>query len=103
MLQVQAPAERVRTPPLTQSLLRDWSRGKVTSKQVQDYAMGAEVQGAGGLKKFGSAGSSGKYVGNIFRDLVRVFGKAKGGARNDLLVDSDSQQQVHPPPVPVAP
>ena len=43
------PAQQSAELPLVQSLKRDWAAGTLTAKQVQDYAAGAEAQGALGV------------------------------------------------------
>ena len=64
--------------PLLMSLRRDWGLGKVSAKQVQDYAYGAQRQGAVGLTQVSASGSSGKHPQNIQRALVNIFGAPAG-------------------------
>ena len=54
--------------PLLESLKRDWSRGKLSSGKVLEYAQGAIQQGAQGIDVAGL----GEH--NAFRTLVNFFG-----------------------------
>ena len=53
--------------PLVDSLRKHWSEGKVTAAQVQEYAAGAEAQGATGVGELAGAGSHGQHPQNIQR------------------------------------
>ena len=64
--------------PLNHRLRRDWAIGKINSRQVQEYAFNAELQGATGLTRMAHAGACGKHPGNIHLALVRLFGRPAG-------------------------
>ena len=64
--------------PLLHSLKRDWSKGILSAKQVQEYAEGASRQGAVGMDGAARAGSHGKHAQNMHRSLVSLFGRPKG-------------------------
>ena len=64
--------------PLNASLKRRWAQGKITSPLVQEFAMGAAMQGATGLGNLPFAGNSGKHVQNLQRALVNAFGMPDG-------------------------
>lgn len=64
--------------PLLRSLKRDWALGKLTSNQVQEYALAASSQGAVGVEALGKAGNSGNNPQNIFRALKSILGLPKG-------------------------
>ena len=52
--------------------------GKISAKQVQEYAFGADQQGAVGMGAAAKAGTSGKHAQNIHRSLLSIFGKPQG-------------------------
>ena len=64
--------------PFNNTLKRDWGKGDISSKRVQEYAMAASQQGAIGLDAVSMAGSSGKNPQNIQRSLLRRFGQPPG-------------------------
>ena len=64
--------------PLLRSLKRDWSKGKLTSPQVQEYASGAARQGAIGMSKVAAAGSHGRNPQHLQRSLISLFGMPDG-------------------------
>ena len=66
--------------PLNNSLRRQWAKGELTSRQVQELAFGAACQGADGLEGISTAGSSGARPQNIQRSLLSFFGRPSGGA-----------------------
>ena len=57
--------------PLVNSLRRDWGQGKLSAKQVVDYLVGAESQGADGMPKVASSA----HPHNLQRSLMAAFGK----------------------------
>ena len=63
-----------KTGPLYRSLKKDWGSGVLSSSRVQEYAAGAKAQGAEGLDRLVNIGCSGKYQGNLYRDILSVFG-----------------------------
>ena len=64
--------------PLNSSLKKDWGKGILTSRQVQEYASGASQQGASGVDPIASAGNFGKNPQNLQRALLNLFGKPVG-------------------------
>ena len=73
-----APAEQSDDLPLYQSLKRDWCTGEISAVKVQEYVMGAEVQGAIGMSAPARAGSAGRHPQNIHRSLLSIFKIPKG-------------------------
>ena len=61
--------------PLTASLKRDWANGTLSSPKVQEYAMGAMVQGATGTEAMAKVGAHGKNPGHMMRALMSALGK----------------------------
>eukprot|EP00959_Pyramimonas_sp_CCMP1952_P374362 7840125-Pyramimonas_sp.AAC.1 len=64
--------------PLTDLLKRDWAKGKLNSKQVQQYAFAARSQGAEHLDELARAGAEGNRPQHIQRALLRLFGGPVG-------------------------
>ena len=64
--------------PLVESLKRDWAKGVINAVQVQDYAAGAEAQGAIGVDPLSSAGAYGVHKSSIHRALINLFGRPRG-------------------------
>ena len=64
--------------PLMESLKRDWAKGALSAKQVQEYAHGAHQQGAVGMEAPAKAGSWGKHGQNCHRSLMTLFGQPAG-------------------------
>lgn len=85
--------------PLFSALRRDWALGKITSKQVQQYAEGASDQGSVGMDALARAGAGGKHPGNLFRSLVAAFGLPPG-APDLFWVDIPIQGEATPMPHP---
>ena len=75
---LEAGAPNVADMPLIQSLKRDWAKGKLSSPQVQEYALGAAKQGAQGMGGLAAAGSHGSNPQNLQRSLMATFGKPIG-------------------------
>ena len=87
--------------PFNTDLREDWAKGKITSEQVQRYALGALRQGAEGLDPFARAGASGQHPQNIFRALKHVFGMPRGAPDMDwielpMVVGDRVVQVAHP-------
>ena len=83
--------------PLLRSLLRDWSKGLISAKQVQDYALGASQQGAVGMDATARAGSSGKHAQHIHRSLVSLFGRPKGAPEFSWYdIPTPTSNRLHP-------
>jgi hypothetical protein len=64
--------------PLVKSLKKAWAKGEITSRHVQEFALGAQEQGAIGMARISATGSHGVHPGNIARDLLAAFGKPAG-------------------------
>ena len=64
--------------PLVESLKRRWADGKITSPLVQEFADAASRQGAEGMRRLASAGTSGRHPQNIQRSLLSFFGTPIG-------------------------
>ena len=71
--------------PLTRSLRRDWAKGKINSRQVQEYGFGAQQQGATGLSSISRAGNYGSHPSSIHRALMNFFGKPVGAPDLDYI------------------
>ena len=84
-------------PRITRSLRRDWARGKLTSRQVQEYAEGAQQSGAIGLDKLARAGASGRHPANVQRALLTYFGRPKGAPKVEWveLPMKDGKRRAH--------
>ena len=76
--EVAASTGEGRPLPLLASLKKEWCKGHLSAKQVQEFAMGAEAQGAYGMTATASAGTRGKNPQNIHRTLASLFGTPKG-------------------------
>lgn len=72
-------------PTLRDSLRRDWGKGEISARKVQEYAMGAARAGAGGLDDLALAGTSGKNTQNIQRSLLGIFGRPQGAPPIDWV------------------
>ena len=64
--------------PLLRDFKEDWARGKLTSPQVQKFAMSAVHSGAEGMQRAANAGTAGKHPQNLQRSLIALFGVPKG-------------------------
>ena len=64
--------------PLTNALKLDWAAGRLTSPQVQRYALAAAEQGATGLDPLARAGNYGNNPQNLLRALMGVFEHPRG-------------------------
>ena len=93
-----APADQ----PLMMSLKRDWDKGKISAKQVQDYAHGDARQGAHGMCEVAAAGTHGRHPQDIQRSLLRLSRVSAWGTRVYLVSDPDQAGQGRPP-LPSAP
>ena len=83
--------------PLLQTLKRDWGKGLLSSRQVQEYSLAAEKQGAIGMSAAAAAGSSGKNPQNLQRSLLHVFGKPAGSPEFTWCeVATKRGKQLHP-------
>ena len=57
-----------------------WASGEIKSPRVQELAAGALKQGAEGLNRLASIGTSGKHRGNMFRDMCAALGEPVGSS-----------------------
>ena len=64
--------------PLNDKLKRAWASGKMSSVMVNEFAQAAQEQGARGLERVSSSGTSGVWPQNIQRNLLTFFGKPAG-------------------------
>ena len=91
---------------------RDWGKGKLSSPQIQEYAMGAIAQGAKDMGRAAAIGSHGKHPQNIQRSLISLFGMppgapqfswytiptASGDVSHPFLLPHDWLQSLHGQP-----
>jgi hypothetical protein len=99
--QSRASGDRSSCPsglPLTNSLKRDWAKGELNSRQVQEYAHGAHKQGACGADRLAKAGTFGKHASNIHRDLLAFFGHPTGAPEVDwfYITTANGKRTAHP-------
>lgn len=84
--------------PLFRSLRREWAKGELSARQVQDFALGAKAQGAIGMESLAGSGSGGTHSQNIHRSLMSLFGHAPGSP--DLywaeIPTTSKQKSAHP-------
>jgi hypothetical protein len=71
--------------PLNRNFKRRWGMGELSSATVQSLAFDAQQQGATGLKQLSAAGTYGKHPQNLFRDLLRLFGRPRGAPPIDWV------------------
>ena len=64
---MELPRTSTANLPLNNKLKKDWAAGKLSSRQVQEYAMGAMQQGATGLDAMSAIGNSGTNLQNLQR------------------------------------
>ena len=90
--------EHARVRPLVRSLLKDWAKGVVNSRQVQEYANGARLQGASGVDALAFAGASGRHPANIHRALLNYFGRPPGAPELSYFAipTKHSSRTLHP-------
>ena len=87
--------------PLLRSMKRDWARGKLSSPQVQEYAMGAMQQGAFGMGRAAAAGAHGKYPQHLPMCFIALFGMPQGAPEISWFKILVSAGEVsHPFPAP---
>lgn len=79
---------------LNNKLKKDWAVGKLSSRQVQEYAMGAMQQGASGLDAMSAIGNSGANLQKSQRGLVNLFGSQAGAPPLRLSIESNCLQRV---------
>ena len=60
----------------------DWAKGKLSSQQVQDYALKSTRAGAHGVEMLGQAGNYGHNPSNVFRALRHAFGIPRGAPKD---------------------
>jgi len=71
---VEAPPADTQAP-LYLKLMKEWAKGKLSSRQVQDFANDAFQSGAEGLQRMGAVANEGKNPQNAFRALRALFGQ----------------------------
>ena len=64
--------------PLTKRLIRKWAEGKLSAKEVQEFAFDAERQGAADLQSMSKMGSYGEHPQNCYRALKNALGLPSG-------------------------
>ena len=64
--------------PLNDTLKKQWTKGKLSSPQVQQIAESAMQQGATGADRLAAAGAHGQHPQNLQRSFVSFFGMPKG-------------------------
>ena len=64
--------------PFTRDLRHRWAKGELSSAAVQSLAHNAQLQGAQNLERLSAIGTHGLHAQNLFRDLVRLFGRPEG-------------------------
>ena len=64
--------------PFTRTLRTEWAQGRISSVQVQRYAEDAAAQGAEGMTRLASAGSSGARPQHLQRAIMNFFGRPAG-------------------------
>lgn len=75
-----------REPPkshLTNNLVRRWSVGKLSAKDVQDIAMDASRDGLDTMGPLAKMGASGQHPQNLFRAMQSVLGYPNGAPEMD--------------------
>ena len=70
----ELPPER----PLWDDLRREWAKGGITTRHVQQFAHSAMRQGAEGMDEMARMGASGKHTQNMFRAMQTVLGYPTG-------------------------
>ena len=82
--------------PLHRSLRRDWGSGRLSSAQVQEYALGANDQGANGLERLARMGASGEHASNLFRDINKYVRVAFRVRARCMDTDTDGERAIDP-------
>ena len=86
--------------PHAEELKRQWGNGQLTSAQVQLLSASAQASGSDGVSRIAAAGCSGKYGGNLFRDVKSAFGWPDGAPPIEyILVPTKSNGRKTPWPV----
>ena len=59
---------------------KDWAKGVLSSRQVQEYCAGASIEGCSSraVQAFSRVGGAGAALQNAQRDLMRVLGRPLG-------------------------
>jgi hypothetical protein len=66
------------TSGLVKELSTDWAKGKLTTEQVQRYAMRATEDGAEGVEHFAKMGAWGKHTQSLSRAMRNALGHPRG-------------------------
>ena len=73
-----APTIAPEPGPLTKRLIKKWAAGKISAKEVQEFAFDAERQGASGLRFMSKMGNWGNNPQNCYRALKNALGQPAG-------------------------
>ena len=71
-------SSRKRATPFSDDLKEDWGKGHISSVRALKYARSASAQGAHSLEPMARAATGGENPQNAQRDLMRVWGPARG-------------------------
>jgi hypothetical protein len=69
--------------PLHLNLIRRWSKGKLSAKDVRDISMDALRAGTPGMEQFAEMGASGAHTQNCFRAMQHILGYPAGAPTMD--------------------
>ena len=80
-----------------QKLKRDWAAGKISAKQVQEYAAASTASGAHGVGDLAATGAHGRHPSSIHRALMRIFGHPAGAPEIDWVeIPTKKGRVAHP-------
>ena len=85
--------------PFNRELKHDWGKGILSSEQLQRYAQTASQQGARGVERLAGVGAGGQQAGNLYRDLVNLFGWPGGCAPLEWVTIPTKAGLLTPHPV----
>ena len=78
-------------------LKRDWAAGKISAKQVQEYAAASTASGAHGVGGLAATGAHGRHPSSIHRALMRIFGHPAGAPEIDWVeIPTKKGRVAHP-------
>ena len=84
--------------PFNRALVRDWAKGSLSTKQVQQYAMDAMEQGANGLDRFARMGNNGRNPQDLFKAMRSTLGIPAGAPEMDWFEIPTKKSMVTPHP-----
>ena len=84
--------------PLNHALVRDWAKGSLSTKQVQDYSMQAMLQGASGLDNFAKMGNHGQNPGDLFKAMRSTLGLPAGAPEMSWFEIPTKKNRLTPHP-----